>query len=195
MPVYKLCKTEQSANRQRALEQGLLQAMLTSQYDEISVSDLCARLEIPRKAFYRYFDGKEGALHALIDHTLMSYELYSVAYLDSEKRTLERDLEQFFRFWIQQKPLLDAMRRSGLSGVLIERAIAQATSELAIPRRFLVAEEERMQEHVTMFGICGLMSLVLQWHHDGYQDSPRFMASVAVRLLTRPLFPDAEKLV
>ena len=94
--MYKLCKTEQSANRQRALEQGLLQAMLTCQYDEISVSDLCAQLNIPRKAFYRYFDGKEGALHALIDHTLMSYEFFPAAYMEGEKRTLERDLEQFF---------------------------------------------------------------------------------------------------
>jgi AcrR family transcriptional regulator len=193
--MYKLCKTEQSANRQRALEQGLLQAMLISQYDEISVSDLCLLLNIPRKAFYRYFDGKEGALHALIDHTLMAYESFPVVYAEGEKRTLERDLEQFFLFWIQQKPLLDAMRRSNLSGVLIERAIAQASLEMTFPKRFLQAEEERMQAHVTMFGICGLMSMVLQWHHSGYAESARFMASVAVRLLTRPLFPDAEKLL
>ena len=193
--MYKLCKTEQSADRQRALEQGLLQAMLISQYDEISVSDLCLLLNIPRKAFYRYFDGKEGALHALIDHTLMSYESFPVIYAAGEKRTLERDLEQFFLFWIQQKPLLDAMRRSNLSGVLIERAIAQASLEITFPKRFLQAEEERMQEHVTMFGICGLMSMVLQWHHSGYAESAHFMASVAVRLLTRPLFPNAEKLL
>lgn len=191
--MYKLCKTEESAARQRALEQGLLQAMLTRPYEEISVSDLCARLDIPRKAFYRYFDGKEGALHALIDHTFLSYESFSVARLGGPKRTLEGDLEQFFRFWIQQKPLLDAIRRSSLSGVLIERAIVNATSGLTIPKRFLELEEERMLEHVTMFGICGLMAMVLQWHHTGYSESARFMASVAVRLLTRPLFPDAEK--
>ena len=193
--MYKLCKTEQSANRQRQLEQGLLQAMLTSQYDEISVSDLCSRLDIPRKAFYRYFDGKEGALHALLDHTLMAYESFPVIYAEGEKRTLVRDLEQFFLFWIRQKPLLDALQRSGLSGVLIERAIAHAAEETTVPRRFLRAEEQQMQQHVTMFGICGLMSMVLQWHHDGYGESAHFMASVAVRLLTQPLFPDAQKLL
>ena len=63
--MYKLCKTEQSANRQRSLEQGLLQAMQIKHFDEISVSDLCAQLDVPRKAFYRYFDsyipkGKSG---------------------------------------------------------------------------------------------------------------------------------------
>ena len=62
--MYKMCKTEQSAQRQHLLEQGLLKAMLTHHYDEISVSDLCQSIGIPRKSFYRYFSGKDGALHA-----------------------------------------------------------------------------------------------------------------------------------
>ena len=125
--MYKLCKTEQSANRQRGLEQGLLQAMQIKHFDEISVSDLCAQLDVPRKAFYRYFDSKEGALHALLDHTLMAYESFPLIYSEGEKRTLVRELEQFFLFWIRQKSLLDALQRSSLSGVLIERAIAAAS--------------------------------------------------------------------
>ena len=36
--MYKLCKTEQSAHRQRQLEQGLLRMMLKCQFEEISVS-------------------------------------------------------------------------------------------------------------------------------------------------------------
>ena len=72
--MYKLCKTEQSATRQKMLELGLLNCMLTRHYEEISVSDLCTAMDIPRKSFYRYFSGKDGALHALIDHTLMGYE-------------------------------------------------------------------------------------------------------------------------
>ena len=193
--MYKLCKTEQSANRQRQLEQGLLQTMLTRHYDEISVSDLCAQLQIPRKAFYRYFDGKEGALHALLDHTLMAYESFPLVYLEGEKRTLLRELEQFFLFWIQQKPLLDALQRSGLSGVLIVRSILQASTEVSVPKRFLNTDALQVQRYVTMFGVCGLMSMVLQWHHGGYAESARFMATVAVRLLTQPLFPDAQKLL
>jgi len=49
--MYKQCRTEQSARRQRELEQGLVQVMLKRQYDEISVSDLCAEIDVPRKAF------------------------------------------------------------------------------------------------------------------------------------------------
>ena len=63
--MYKLCKTEQSAQRQRQLEEGLLTAMRTKRYEEISISDLCDQMGIPRKSFYRYFFGTDGALHAL----------------------------------------------------------------------------------------------------------------------------------
>ena len=85
--MYKLCKTEQSAQRQRELERGLLNAMSTHQYEEISVSDLCDQMEIPRKSFYRYFSSKDGALHALIDHTLLEFESFpsNVTALESYK--------------------------------------------------------------------------------------------------------------
>ena len=90
---------------------------------------------------------------------------------------------------------MDDLQRSSLSGALIERAIANAAAEAAVPKRFLQADEQQMQQHVTMFGICGLMSMVLQWHRSGYAESAHFMAAVAVRLLTQPLFPDAQKLL
>ena len=63
--------TRVPAKRQRELEYGLLAAMALHQYDEITVSDLCDRMQIPRKSFYRYFSSKEGALHALLDQKLL----------------------------------------------------------------------------------------------------------------------------
>ena len=75
--MYKLCKTEQSAQRQRQLEEGLLAAMKTKRYEEITISDLCEQMDIPRKSFYRYFSSKDGALHALNDHTLLDFEQHT----------------------------------------------------------------------------------------------------------------------
>ena len=69
--MYKICKTDQSAARQREIELGLLSMMLEQPFESITISDLCDRLCIPRKAFYRYFSGKDGALFALIDHTML----------------------------------------------------------------------------------------------------------------------------
>ena len=191
--MYKLCKTEQSAARQRQLEEGLLLTMAAMRYEDITVSDLCERIGVPRKTFYRYFDSKDGALHALRDHTLMQYEGFNAVYLSGEARTLQRELEQFFQFWVLHKDLLDALDKSDISVMLIDRAISHALSATVMPKRFLPKDSLEMQKHITMFGVCGLMSMVLTWHHDGYPQSAAQMARVAARLIGQPLFPNAEQ--
>ena len=188
--MYKLCKTEQSAQRQRILEEGLLQAMATCHYEEISVSDLCDRMNVPRKSFYRYFSGKDGALHALIDHTLMRFETGQFWFSASEAQGFHGELIRFFCFWKAQKPLLDALARSGLSGVLVQRAIDYVLSEAGFRRLHGLAGPGDT-EYGIMFVICGLMSMTVQWHHSGYEAPVEQMAGVAVRVLTRPLFDGA----
>jgi AcrR family transcriptional regulator len=192
--MYKLCKTEQSAARQRELEHGLVAVMNTMRYEDITVSDLCQKMNIPRKSFYRYFSSKDGALHALIDHTLMEYES-AAFYPQGRHRSLQGDLEGFFLYWVQHKPLLDALERSSLSGILIERSIGYSVSEGVFPGRFMPDELAHMRQHVVMFGVCGLMTMMLQWHHRKYRESAADMARVAARLLTQPLFPDVDKMM
>ena len=186
--MYKFCKTEQSFRRQRELEQGLLSIMEHKHFDEISVSDLCDRMGIPRKSFYRYFSSKDGALRALLDHTLM--EFYDTGSLEGLRGgTPVGDLERFFLFWKNHKRLLDAVQRSNLGGMLVERAVSLAKQEELMPG--YVREWENMMKDVAMsFVVCGLMSMVLQWHIEGYRIPTERMAKTAVTMLSRPLIPN-----
>lgn len=179
--MYKQCRTEQSAARQRALMEGLLEAMSQQHYDEITVSSLCEQMQIPRKSFYRYFSSKEGALHALIDHALLDYESFVT---NGDKQGMERDLERLFAYWLHKKKLLDALEKSGLSGVLVNRAVGHSVLESMRERRFLPVEEQYAQQYITLFAVSGLMSMVIQWHHDRYPQKPSQMAQIAIRLVT-----------
>lgn len=183
--MYKLCKTEQSAQRQRMLEEGLLSAMKTKRYEEISISDLCDQMGIPRKSFYRYFSSKDGALHALIDHTLMDFEQYTNILPGRNLGDIHRDLCRYFEFWKLHGQLLDALERSGLSGVLVQRAISQVQKEFVLPRSPAVTEQQQL--HAVTFFICGMMSLVVRWHRAGCIESPAEMAQLTAVLLTKPL--------
>ena len=182
--MYKDCKTEQSIQRQRLLEQGLLRAMLNRQYEEISVSDLCDELDIPRKSFYRYFSGKDGALFALLDHTLM--ELLHIPARPSLHSSPLTELERYFLFWQSNRNLLEALQRSRLSGLLVERSTQLATDYQLIPQRFL-QQPPKTRNAALSFTICGLTAMVLQWHHDGYALSAMQMAEIAAEMLTKPL--------
>ena len=182
--MYKLCKTEQSAARQRELELGLLQMMALKRYEDITISDLCQRMQIPRKSFYRYFSSKDGALFALLDHTML--EFFEMSFRQQQNRSALKELENFFQFWYHHKELLDALERSQLSGILVERATALAQREHLFPQRMKSWPAE-LQGVAISFAICGLMSMVISWHHQGYPVGPSDMTRTATILLTQPL--------
>lgn len=185
--MYKLCKTEQSARRQRQLEQGLLEMMKYHRFEEISVSDLCDRMNLPRKSFYRYFASKDGALFALLDHTLMEfYETGSLEGLRGGSPT--EDLERLFSFWKKHRDLIEAMQRSNLAGLLVERAVNLAKQEQLMPG-YVQAWEDTLKDVAMSFAVCGLLSMVLQWHKEGYMIPTEKMAQAAVTMLSRPLIP------
>lgn len=186
--MYKLCKTEQSARRQRQLEQGLLEMMKYHRFEEISVSDLCDRMELPRKSFYRYFSSKDGALFALLDHTLM--EFYETGTLEGLRGGSPiEDLERFFSFWKNRKDLIEAMQRSNLAGMLVERSVNLVKKEQLMPS-YAQAWEDTMKDIAMSFAVCGLLSMVLQWHREGYRIPTEKMAEAAVTMLSRPLIPN-----
>ena len=185
--MYKLCKTEQSAARQRQLEMGLLRAMGKKRFDEISVSDLCDDLGVPRKSFYRYFSSKDGALFALLDHTLLQF--YQTEGMEPFTRgTAVGDLDNFFHFWYAHKELLDALQRSQLEGLLVQRATMLAQKEHLMPG-YIKKWTANVQQIAISFAVCGLLSMVMQWHRDGYRVSSGEMAKAATQLLTHPLVP------
>lgn len=181
--MYKLCKTEQSALRQRQLEQGLLTAMLEKRYEDISVSDLCQQIGIPRKAFYRYFTSKDGALFALLDHSMLDF------YAEGLRRaggSALGDLESFFSFWYSHKELLTALEKSHLGGMMIERATILAQREKLMPRNILSWRED-LQGIAMSFAVSGLMTMVFQWHQQGYITTPEEITQAAIAMLTKPL--------
>ena len=183
--MYKICQTEQSTKRQRELEQGLMQLLQKRRYEDISVSELCEHIQIPRKSFYRYFSGKDGALYALIDHMLADF-FEMPGENKKSKGTSVGDLDQFFSFWYENKSFLDALQRSGLSGILVERANSFALREGHLPRRFRSVPVE-IQGLALSFAVCGLMSMMLQWHRQGFPITAAEMTQLASHMLTTPL--------
>lgn len=185
--MYKICQTEQSIRRQRELEQGLLRLMLRRNYEDLTVKDLCDEMALPRKSFYRYFSSKDGVLYALIDHTLADFFMMPTVG-NKSRGTAIGDLDLYFLFWYEKRELLDALHRSGLSGILAERATNFALQEGHMPRQFKKMRLD-IQTLAMAFSVTGLMAMILQWHRSGFQVSPDEMTKLATEILTAPLLP------
>ncbi len=187
--MYKLCKTEQSVKRQRKIENCLFEALKEKKYEEITITELCERMNMPRKAFYRYFDGKDDALSAMIDHSMSEYGGFSVDRSAETKRSLTSELEEYFRFWYEKRELLSALDSSGLIGILIERTINYPINDRILIAKFLPYDDESARERIFKFAFSGLVYTMINWYRDGFNISTRDMAKSACRMLREPLFP------
>ena len=96
------------------------------------------------------------------------------------------DLDLYFLFWFENRILLDALHRSSLSGILVERANNFALQEGHLPRQFKSLRPD-IQGLAMAFSVCGLMSMILHWHRDGFLITPDEMTKLAQDILTSPL--------
>ncbi len=124
---------------------------------------------------------------------IQEFEMLYVPEMLAQKQSFRQGISAFFLFWQEKKQLLDALQRSGLSGVLIERAISYAVEGSLEESRNLLPEHRNLKTETTIFSICGLMSMVLRWHHEGYAMDVDSMSAMATKLLTEPLFSGTGK--
>lgn len=190
--MYKLCKTERSAARQKMIEATLLSMMKKKRFENITITELCEEADIPRKAFYRYFDSKDAALRGLIEHTLA--EFHENKPDAKSPRSLNRELEQFFIFWYERKDLLRVLEENGLLGMVITASTEFPIGNMVSLQRLLPDEDDRMRVLIFKFAIGGLISIMFDWYKDNFRDPIPDIARRAVRILSKPPFPNLENL-
>jgi AcrR family transcriptional regulator len=176
--MYKICHTEESSQRQRELEQGFLELLRGQPYDKLTLTELCRRLNVPRKSFYRYFPTKEDCLLALIDHTLADCNDIALKGWDGSTALDEQVQLRFFRYWEEQRPFLDRISENGLEHLLLDR-----TTVIVDRMKARRNPDSFAREQVEYFVAHGLMTTVLRWHRFGFQSTPEEMAKVFGRLL------------
>ncbi len=164
--MYKLCKTIESANRQKQFQDTLFQMMETQPYREITISALCREMNAPRKAFYRYFDTMEDVLNATIDTLLLecmpALEVYG-----------KEGISTFFEYWKKHIYILDILEKHGLSSKLLNRIYTLVFSPNTQSIKDLT--------HIDMKHSCYISSLInmlIIWHHSGMKQEASEIADI-----------------
>jgi len=192
--MYKLCKTEQSAKRQREIENTLLSLMSKKPFNEISITELCEKMDMPRKTFYRYFDSKEDTLYALIEHTMTEYQGFAATPNNDGVRTLMGEIENYYKFWICHKPLLDALHKNNMIEKIIDVSMHFPINDMVSLQKFLPDDSAWAREKIFNFAVCGLCFQMIDWYRGGFKTSITDMAKISCRTLSKPLFPNLDKL-
>lgn len=178
--MAKNCTTEKTAARQRWIENGLLELMLTQRFEDITVTDLCRHLGLSRRSFYRYFTDMEDVLDCLLNHT---FQDMAIANTDLTIPALE----EYYEFWLLRKPLLSALAISGMHSKIAQYALKY--TDVHSLKKHLSTDDLGMNlsREMNLFVICGLSSLLISWHAEGFRKSPSQMARISMRMLSKPL--------
>ena len=184
--MYKRCTTEKAALQQRRIEECLLSAMRDKPFGEISVSSLCEQTGLSRKTFYRLFEGKQDVLDSLIDRTIREYIRYTLPQQVADT-DVSPELLSFYYFWLEQRDLLDVLSKNGMSTRLYDRCIRHMLQEETdILRQLGIVTSLQENTEGLLFFLSGILTLMVSWHHTGYQKSPLQMAAITEKLLSQP---------
>ena len=185
MKMYRQCVTEMAAAHQRRIEKALIEVMKRKPYSEVTVVDLCRISGLTRKQFYHVFTTKDDVLYALIDHTLLDYMHFDVPRYPAIPK-IQQPLYRFYAYWYSQKEFLDTLDQMGQSLLLQHRFVSYiADEEQSILSQFYVLDKIYQRE-VILFHLGGIMSLVIDWHKNGYMRSLEEMCELTYQLLCHP---------
>lgn len=184
--MYLQCTSEETAMRQHMIGQTLLNMMQEQSYEAIKVGEICKKANVSRRLFYRYFSCKDGALSALIDNALLEHNQYTIDE-GIDPADIDTYMVGIFRYWKNQVRLLDALHNNGLDGMYLERALNFGVNEDFHLRKCLEYGGMPCDIETITFAINGITSVVLGWHHGGFQKTPQEMGTILKRLLCAPL--------
>ena len=178
--MAKICTNEKTAARQRWIENGLLELMQQCRFEDITVTDLCRYLQLSRRSFYRYFSDMEDVLDCLLNHVFQDMVIVNASMTIAE-------LEGYYDYWFRQKPLLAALARSGMHAKFAQYALKFTNGEIL--KQYLSDDDlnRDLGREINLFVISGLSSLLISWHAEGFQKTPKEMAQIAHRMICKPL--------
>ena len=184
-----ICHTVYAIQKKEQIENSLMNLMVTQQYQDIRVTDICREAGIPRRTFYHYFDSKAAVLDAVIE-TMMQQCFLGVTFdYHLGQEHMKNRFVQIFKFWEgENRRKLDALIHSNLESTLMAWSYKWIRQEQINAFRNSMSLDPKTVEIVLKIGTTDFFALLFHWSQGGYQETPEEMATYAVWVLPQALF-------
>ena len=158
---------------QRWIIEALLELMGNTEYDKISVSEICRKADLDRRTFYRNFDSKNDVLEQHI--TILSEE-YLKIYAVIDNPNSYNAAKIFFEFWSQHLDFIRNIKSCGMSDFIFHR-FEKFTMEHT---ELLIGEgvQKLPVDYVFAYRIGGYWNVMLTWATSEVVLPPDEMASI-----------------
>jgi AcrR family transcriptional regulator len=162
---------------QQWIIQALLDLMEKTEYDKISVSEICHKADLDRRTFYRNFNSKNDVLEQYIIRLGEEY-IKSYAAMDIPCKYTAAKI--FFEFWSRYLPFIRNIQKCGLSDFIFQQFenFTKEHTELLISDGVM----EFPREYVLAYRIGGFWNVMMTWAAKDVMLSPEEMASIISRI-------------
>ena len=182
--MYKNCKTDVSAQRQKHIAMCFLELVKESSFDDISITELCQRASVPRNSFYRYFANKEAILKYLLEYSLHETMTKVVqTYHAAQEREMIFYLTNWLRFYKEHEKVW-SLFDDKLHGMLLGYVINHYGSVLDPINKL---DFRNQQTKGIIFYACGMQGILDVWRHFGYEQSEEEVAVQLYNVIRKPI--------
>lgn len=182
--MYKNCSTPQSLLRQKKMSQVLVEMLQMQSFHEITVSALCKRADVPRKAFYRYFDSKNDVISYLanevVEETFMKAELSAYA----GKTSQFQSILGMTQYWYEHQDLLRALADQECLGIFYQTYIT-SMQELV---HNVVGVKEHERSYVLSFFASSFLFIFINWQQQNFDKPPVELAKLIEKIVNGKVF-------
>jgi len=182
--MYKECKSPSSSKRQEEIAHCFSEILNEMPYENITITQLCKRINIPRNTLYRYFTGKEAILQYLLEDTLIKLLKASIQIEGKKTSNITEHLAYWLKNYRQYDHLWSLVYYGEKHNMMITQMIKYYV-KLADPS--FKEDFNNLQTKQIIFLAYGLQGILDVWKHTGYEQSEKEVAKQLYKLFQTPM--------
>lgn len=166
-------KNPTALQSQKWIVQALLDLMQNTNYDKISVSEICRKAQLDRRTFYRNFNSKNEVLKQYVKS--LSNE-YMTKFNDINSKDKQEATLLFFTFWQQYLPFIVNVQNCGLGSFVFMQfeKFVKSKQELLIDNNIVNTQID----YLFAYRIGGFWNAMVTWATNGENISSEELSAI-----------------
>lgn len=153
-----------------SLTEALLLLMETTEYSQITITDIAKKAGVSRMAYYRNFDTKEEILKYYFDRSC--YELYATTDLTTDIPLINSTFQHIYILFTEKEAVIFALKKANLTTLLLDYfdKIVIAGTKFVLESSTNIITPPQSDYH-TYFVSGALYNFFMKWFESGMNES------------------------
>jgi len=153
-----------------SLTEALLLLMETTEYSQITITNIAKKAGVSRMAYYRNFDTKEEILIYYFDRSC--HDLYINTHVSTHLPLIHRTVQHIYTLFIEKKAVISALKKANLTSILLDyfdKIVITGSKIILKQNNKVILPPESMYHNFFISG--ALYNFFMKWFDSGMNES------------------------